>query len=68
MSVHARRRAVAVSLAAIVSAAALALSDCGGGLSGAPASFKRAVTATTGQRGGSVEVPVPGTRPADSRP
>lgn len=63
MSPYARRRAVAVLLAATVFAAALALSDCGGGSSRAPAGSKGPASATSGHGGGSVEVPAPGRVP-----
>jgi hypothetical protein len=67
MSVYARRRAVAVLLAAIVFAAALALSDCGGGRgddsSSGRAGPKATASATSGHGRGSVEVPAPGRVP-----
>jgi Lactonase, 7-bladed beta-propeller len=67
MSVYARRRAVAVLLAAIVFAAALSLSDCGGGRAGGSpsgaADSKRTAPAASGHGRGSVEVPAPGRIP-----
>jgi DNA-binding beta-propeller fold protein YncE len=67
MSVYARRRAVAVLFAVIVSASALALSDCGGGGRGgsprATASSKSAASVTSAHDAVSVEVPAPGSVP-----
>jgi DNA-binding beta-propeller fold protein YncE len=64
MSVYARRRTVAVLAMAIVVAAVLALSDCGGGSSSGPSAGKGAASAEPpASAGGSVEVPMPGRVP-----
>ncbi len=67
MSVYARRRAVAVLAVAIVIAAVLALSDCGGAGGSSSSGPSAANSAGAGSarpgRAGSVEVPVPGRVP-----